>query len=752
MSPFFAASSIAHQWTPLQATPSPLPVASGTHLSGRTFTYRPSETEDDPFQLEHRLPRERRADAIAAPFMFSSPASVPDAPKISARADIIFAQAYSLIFRETPEQSRQALDAFDQDLYEGWRNLTDISEIEWKPAHGLPPTPLELAHAQSQFAIHLRTHPALDEAGARSLAYYYMFHRSRDPIGPPALDMLYQGVLQRGLYWIDLDAVRARRMSPTQILQTVCARRGQSVSRNSSLAQRLRNYRDVIADEAALIHFLSQPDCRDQPDCEIAARGTPIHAIRARFATALIDEWQDGSIGMALLPSSPIAPEHARFWFNGFSLQNAAGMRFQQIVLTLFGGGPYPKEKPIVQRFIDRASYTCHLTAYPAQGVIDAERRRILIRELHGDMGSMFRYEKRSTAAELAGVHLTLNETHAIVAKRMRDLMLGRHYPQCTLLDALETALLRLGPLHGIGLEAMHEPARLVKAYNRLNRAWRRDPRFVIAPSAYAGKYLTRCRNVLYLRKDSKLTTDQQIALQVAELFLPALIAAVRPASKARQKSETDYWSLVIWRFMSLHGMPEHLLVEYALPDRQPLHKGVKAAVDVRKNAAETIRYGNLTDLHRQLHDYMEEEMLTLAPLPKFDEEFQAGWILRRKLNMSDRDLRTPRPVRFITAGGGRRPHGFGRHANDATRGIQAARRANARANDIRLSRHRRHAGTAACPAGRCRAMDGRPRRPCQKQGNDAAPRHPQGSGKRAEHPPLGGKQPGRHLHADLAG
>ncbi|HEY4316428.1 MAG TPA: PipA/GogA/GtgA family type III secretion system effector [Herbaspirillum sp.] len=574
----------------------------------------------------------------------------PESASISARADAIFAQDYSLLFGETPQQSRAKLDKIDQELYESWRNLTDIDELRWTPAQDLPPTPLDLAYAQSEFAIHLLAHPTSDEAAARRLARYHMFYRPVTVIEPPSLDALYQSVLQRGLHWINLDAVRARRMSPARILQAVCRYRGQSVAADSSLTRRLRNYRDVIADEAALIYFHAQSDCRAQPDCEIVARNTPIHAIRAHFATALIDEWQDAGIGSALLPSTPIAPRHAKFWYDGFSLQNADGLRLQEIVNAIFTGAPYVKEAPIVQRFIDRASRTDHLPGYPGRDVIDATRRDTFIQSMHGDIFAIFRYEKRPATAYLGGVYLTLGETLVIVAKRMRALMLGRHYPRCSVLDAVETTMLRLGPLHGIGLEAMHDPARLVKAYNKLGNVWNTAPRFAIAPSPYAGQYLTRCRNVLYLTENAKLTRDQQIVVQVATLFLPALVIALRSASKERQMAEVEYWGRVIWYFMGRRSGLEHLLEQHASPERQGLHQGVKTAISVRKDATETIRYGNRTDLHRQLHHYMEEEMLTISPLPEYDEEFQVNRILRRTMNMSDHDLQTLRSVKFISA------------------------------------------------------------------------------------------------------
>jgi hypothetical protein len=577
-------------------------------------------------------------------------AAAPEQLPASARADELFAQTYALVFRSTPEEAKDTLGRNDRDLYQSWRNLTDIAELRWTPAaEGEALGPLDLAHAQSEFATRLLSHPETDDIAARNVARYYLLQRPIVVIEQPDLAALYQSVLQRGLHWIDLDAVRARQMSPAQILHAVCRYRDQSGAADSTLHQRLTNYRDVIADEAALIYFNAQPGCEMQPDCDAVARNAPIHAIRAQFATALIDEWQDAGIGIALLPSTPIAPVHAKFWYDGFSLQNARDKFLQDMVTELFDGGPYAKEAPIVQRLIDHASHVGHLPGYPGKATIGAVRRDALIRAMHADISAISRYEERPGTVDFAGIWLTRSETHAIVAKRMRDLMLGIHYPKCTVLDALETTVRRLGPLHDIDFDAYDQPAELVNTYNRLGRAWDGDPRFAIAPSPYAGQYLTQCRNVLYLVKDPRLTRDRQIALQVANRFFPALESAMQSAPRQLLLSELDYWTTTISQFAGLHrARPEINAVRYLTPARQALYNGVQASVSMRKNAKETIHFGNWTDLQHQLHNYAEEELLALAPLPVYDESFQIDGILRRQLNMSDRVIQTPRPVRFI--------------------------------------------------------------------------------------------------------
>jgi hypothetical protein len=577
-------------------------------------------------------------------------AAAPEQSPASARADELFAQTYALVLRDTPEQAKDKLDRNDQALYQSWRNLTDIAELQWtRAAEGEAPGSLDIAHAQSEFAIHLLSHPELDDMAARSRARFYLFQRPVAVIEEPGLAALYQGVLQRGLHWIDLDAVRARQMSAAQILKTVCRHRDPPDAGDDGLHERLKNYRDVIADEAALIYFNAQPGCEAQPDCEAVARNAPIHAIRAQFATELIDEWQDADIGVALLPAAPIAPVRAKFWFDGFSLQNARDKRLQDIATDLFEGGPYAKEAPIVQRLIDRASHIGHLPGYRGKQTMGATQRDALIKAMHGDMSAISRYEERPGTVNFAGIHLTRNETDAIVAKRMRDLMLGVHYPKCTVLDAVETTVLRLGPLHDIAFDAYDNPVRLVNTYNRLGRAWDVDPRFAIAPSPYAGRYLTQCRNVLYLVDDPRLARDHQIALQVANRFLPALQAAMQSAPRQLVLAELDYWTTTISQFAGTHRTrPEINAALYLTPARQALFNGVRASVNIRKNAMETIRFGNWTDLHRQLHDYVEEELLAIAPLPVYDEDFQIDRILQHELDMPRHVIQTPRPVRFI--------------------------------------------------------------------------------------------------------
>jgi hypothetical protein len=655
------------------ATPSPLPSSSLHHASislqpafshltdcppgashfrqQRKYRFqRHAENRAAPVVRDRPVPRLRRNAAVpATPIANTTNAIAPKPLSTSARADDLFALAYTLALGDTQEQAKDKLYRNDQDLHRSWRNLTDITELGWTRAdQDQPPSPLDIAHAQNEFTIHLRSHPALDDSAARSLAHFYLFQRPVAIIEEPALASLYQSVLQRGLHWIDLDAVRARQMSPAQILHAVCRYRGQPVAADSTLHQRLQNYRDVIADEAALIYFNAQPGCAMQADCDAVARNAPIHAIRAQFATALIDEWQDAGIGIALLPSAPIAPMHAKFWYDGFSLQNARDKHLEELVAELFDGGPYAKEAPIIQHFIDQASDVGHLPGYPGKATIGATRRNALIRAMHADMSALSRYEERPGTVDFAGIWLTRNETAAVVAKRMHDLMLGTHYPKCTVLDALETTVLRLGPLHDIAFNAYDQPAELVNVYNRLGQAWDRDPRFAIAPSPYAGQYLTRCRNVLYLLENTGLTRDRQIVLQVANNLFPALHSAMESSSRQLLLAELDYWSMTIAQFAGVQRpMPAIDATRYLTPARLALLSGVRASVRVRKNAVETIRFGNSTDLQRQLHDYVEEELPALAPLPVYDEDFQIDRILRRQLDMSDTDIKTRRPVRF---------------------------------------------------------------------------------------------------------
>ncbi|RXZ31080.1 hypothetical protein D9O50_18230 [Oxalobacteraceae bacterium CAVE-383] len=450
----------------------------------------------------------------------------------------------------TQAAAEDELKRNDEELYRNWRNLTGIEALGWRrAAEGQPFGPLDLAYAQSEFAAHMEAHPEPDDAAVRSLARYYLQQRAITVIEAPSLAALYRNVLQRGLHWIDLDALRMKQGArPTQILRTVCQYRRLSLD-HAALDRRLANRRDVIADEAALIYFHTRPD-RQSPTPDAS-----MQAVRAQFATALIDEWQDAGIGIALLPSAPVAPVHARFWYDGFSLQNARGKRLQDIAAEIFDT-PFEAEPPNMQRLIAQASHFGHLPGYPCNGTIDAALRETLIRTMHGNLAAISRHEPRPGAACLAGVYLTRTESDAIVAARMRDLMLGTHYPKCSVLDAVETCVRRLAPLHDIDFDAYDHPARLIKAYNALNRAWSSDPRFAVSPSPYAGRYLTRCRNV-------------------------------------------------------------------------------------------ELAHANSTDLQRRLHDYVEEELLALSPLPVFDEDFQIEQILRRKLKMNDRDIRLPRSARF---------------------------------------------------------------------------------------------------------
>jgi hypothetical protein len=548
----------------------------------------------------------------------------------------LFETAYGDIFMCTRAEARETLRQSDQALYQSWRNLTAVNEIAWTPATSSQPlSALDLAFAETSFASMLSTHAEADETAVLSFARYYLTQSAITTIENDVLSCLYQGVLQRGLHWIDLDKVRQNALSPAQILQTVCRYRQLEIATRYALKERLTNYRDVLADEAALIYFRARP--------RESTQAIPMHVIRAQYVTALIDEWQDISIGLALLPSTPIAPAQAKFWYDGMALQNARNKNIEAIATELIDGAPYAAEAPAMQQIIDRAGANRHAIGQPAGSI--TEQREALIYAMHGVISAVPRYEQSDGAINVDGAWLTRDDVYRITERALLDLKLDSCYPFGTPLNALATIVHRLAPMHGLAFDEFNNPAALMAAYNRLQRAWRDDPHFAFAPSLCAAHYLAKSSSVLFLNARSSLSRDQQIINKVSTRFLPLAIRANMP-------EDFIHWKNALENMVAGRSKRSTVyLWIIAKENRNVLLPAVKAGVMALQNAPETIHYEDIDDLHRQLDAYLNQRLLAQAPLPVADHDFMIEQILRQKLNMTDQDLQIKRLATFPLSG-----------------------------------------------------------------------------------------------------
>ncbi|MDB5777231.1 MAG: hypothetical protein JWP38_3364 [Herbaspirillum sp.] len=556
-----------------------------------------------------------------------------DRPKRSAPAplrfysDTVLTRAYAEIHGLTPAQARKALQQADETLAAGWRDLRSIDDIRWTPgADDRQRNAHNLVHAATLLKNYMRDSPESDEAELKNAARMYLTTPPTTAIDDGILADIYHGVLQRRIDWIATDKVRAKGLSATHILQTVCRYRSIGIETRSGLDGRMRHSRDILIDEAALIAFDAQADGR-------AVRSdAPLHVIRAQYATALIDEWQDAWLGFHLLPSAPIPPTHHQFWFDGSVVRNARGKDLKAIADTLFAGAPYAPEKVTLQHIIENANRGRYLLGQP-EGPIDARQRRTLTQQMHGDSATISRYEQRPGTVDVGGVWLTRDELRAVVEKTVRELALDTHYPGGTTLHAIATIVARLGPLHGVEFTRFDHPGELMQAFHRLNRRWHENPHYAAEPRLCAAHYLAQTGAVLFLDARSPLSESEQIAEQALADIQPA----IRQAG-GRSHAEDVFWKNMVSAF-SQGRDPVIVPVE----DKRVVYESVKARVTALRLAPEKIRYAGAADLHRQLNDYLQQRLLALAPLPVYDEDFLIEQILRLKLHMTDADLHTIR-------------------------------------------------------------------------------------------------------------
>jgi hypothetical protein len=550
-------------------------------------------------------------------------------------ADHLFARAYAGIYRCTPAEARETLQEVDRTLYEDWGNLSETNQIKWTPAvDNQPRSAYDLAAAAALFAAYRRKYPGQDEIAALSLARFCLTQSATTITDDDAKLALYQSVLQRGLHWIDLQKVQNQELSASQILQTVSRHRHAGVDiRNAfgrTLDEHLTNERDVIIDEAALIAYFTWH--KQAPGAD-----RTVSDIRNGYVSALIDEWQDAALGISLLPSSPIPPAHAAFYYDGAILQNARGKDAEQIADAIYDGAPYPEEQPVMHRLIAKAGKNRYLMGQP-DSPKTAAGWSALNDAMHGITTVNPRYQPRAETIKIAGVWLTREEVRAIVGKTLRNLMIDTVYPIGTTLHAAATTVQRFGAMHGIAFETYHNPETLMKAFNRLQIAWRVDPHFPVAPWTCAAYYLAQTGNVLFIKLSSPLSATQQVTLQLNTRMLPAI-------QEADHTAPIGFWNRVLEALLDQPRFRPQDIPSIDQDGRRALYNGLAVRAEALAHAPETIFYENTDDLNKKLDSYWTERCLAHAPYPVYNDDFQMEWILRDKLGMTDIDLLTERPI-----------------------------------------------------------------------------------------------------------
>lgn len=576
----------------------------------------------------------RRTRRSAMPLQQNLPVMPPRHSNLQRHIDNFFSVAYATVMKCSTIQARARLWLADQMLYDSWHNLTDLSQITWQPLSGtMASTPLELARAAAAFTTFFHTHLRRDESTALRYAQASITSPSAEPLQEHELSALYLGVLQRGLGWIDLAKTSATDWRASHILQTVCRHRQCAMGAPADLTRQLENRRGVIIDEAALIAVHTGRTRL------LANTQYTMETVRAAFAIALIDEWQDAALGLSLLPSAPVAPGTAPFWYDGLILQNANGLALAQISEALFlslstAGSDIaqPPEDPYMALLCGQAGRTRHLLGQP-EGIIDTARHNRLAVSMHGEPETVARYQQRPGTREHAGLWLTRAELAAIVKNVMRELVIDPVHPGGTVRHAIATTLMRLGPALGLDAITDQEPAMLVRAFNRLEEAWHAHPHYIVRPTLSAAVYLVRNNNVVLFNTASPLSREQQIGLRTATLILPAIMLA-----SGGSAANTEIWKDII---MVLSAQPagQVTIPPEIGPYTQALYISIRATVTAKRNAAETIAYANPENLQQAMREYMHERLLTYAPLPVYDENFLIGQLLRREFQMSDRDL-----------------------------------------------------------------------------------------------------------------
>ena len=553
------------------------------------------------------------------------------------RAQTLFTETYALVFSYTPLQARAYLRGNDTVLYDGWSNtVEDFRQVAWIPSPPeAPRSPHDIAYAATRFARYLQSQAGITDADARAAALMYITRPPVEIVEGDLITAVYQDVLQRRLGWIDPAKVRDRNMNAEQILKTVCRHRRQDVFSKEELNRRLRNARDVIADEAALIHFHAGRRAGAMPE------SGSIGLLRAQFVTDLIDEWQDACVGARLIPSSPVTPAHAAFWHDGMVLQNSRGKNSRQIADALYAAGGTMPESVSVQQLMAYAGRNRRLLGQPGD-LMSASQREALLHAMHGNIAAASRYEERDGAILVANVWLTRDELLKVVEKTFRGLTLDSVYPGGTPLHAAATVLLQQGPMHGIHVGRLDNPTALMHAFDALNHAWHLHPRTPVEPRMSAAYYLAAGSGVLL----SNANLSQSPYIQLAVRHYRRLSVAMKNAGLEPIRDTHQFMQEVENVFASQPMTALSSAFEALMRDgAKEIYLRMQADINKRIAASEEIAYRDTADLHRQLAGYFNERLLAHAPFPKYDEDFLIRQTLQKKLKMRPEDIRNFRYV-----------------------------------------------------------------------------------------------------------
>lgn len=522
----------------------------------------------------------------------------------------------------------------DAELYRMWRNISRIEEIDWQPG-AQRETPEALAFAISSFTSYLIDFESVDDAEAIGRARYYLAQNANFSPSNDDRYILYQGVLERGLHWIDPDKVRARQLTPTEILQAVYHHRRPPLSSRADLMRLLQRRCGVLIDEAALIHFFTRSDTMP----------SRIDDIQRWYADALIREWTDASLGQHLLPSSPLPLTCSPFWFDGASIQNGQGKNIEQMVSTVFESalciqeGADGKEGPTLEKIKQAATGHRHLFGQP-DSPVTRDNWMELIEAMGGTRLQRAPYDRRQGTIGINGWHVNRDEIYRLFEKAMQALGLDTNYPLCTPHHAMATKIRKFGASHQVTLETPNNPSDLIAAFNRLQDTWRHDPRSPVSPLFMAGIHLVRCKGVFIVNATSDRTPEQQAIDRVWN-------AGIRHMQEAGIDVQADVAYLDT--ALSKSGRPSHEIFQEIhsspLADRLPLYLRLDQDVKTAAAAPIKISFANTIDLSRKIIDYFFQELRSHAEPPGYSKTWVIRQILRRELNMTDRDLRTARRV-----------------------------------------------------------------------------------------------------------
>ena len=450
-----------------------------------------------PIQEElYRMLLSRKISVTVGPAPMGSIAPMVDAPTSAfpalARAPVVIRPLHEMHLYEavlvlmlegvhdcSRETAQRAFADLNANLYEIWRNVTSVEEIDriWRDQFVFDRDMAMALHDIMEWlgddAWRLYIDGEHDGAVNVGIGKYHQ-RKFSDYVGRG--EPIYWEMLARlNIETIDIRQLKREGFAALHLLKVVCTQHRQALPLASLLADETGRNHHILIDQAALLGYaLQKNNLNPLSPSDVAPS---IQDIQAMFMLDLLDDLEDRQIAQLRVPSTQIPLAHGKFWYSGSAINGAIGLNASGLAETLFNR-PESPESPVIMALIAQTPGV--LPAISAH-VLEVLRNQFSI-VLSLPKHARRRYPQRTATVPCGDFWLTLEDYKTVVKKMMHDWMLDTLCPIGSPHHSIATIVQREGPSYGLTVHATSDLALLLDDLSVLNAAWSRESKNAISP------------------------------------------------------------------------------------------------------------------------------------------------------------------------------------------------------------------------------------------------------------------------------